>query len=372
MRRSHNEEHILLFCNLRVFTEGVRATALFRSSTGSTQVEQFVICEDPASGLQAAISIDDTTLGPGLGGVRFMPYPTFPDAMEEARRLSRVMTLKNAVAEIPYGGAKAVIVREPDLERNPERRRAQLLAFAGFIRDLGGRYVPGVDMGTSVADLALIATVAPWVSCSNEDPSPLTALGVFHSMHAAVGQLLGRDMAGVRVVMQGAGHVGSSLATLLASHGAQILLADADYSRAREVADRVGATVIAPDTVLTEPCDVFAPCASARVLNPESIAQLHCSMVVGAANDMLAQRSCADLLERRGILYVPDFLSNAGGVIAIHADRAGWDDATLTAALEEIGPRTSRLLNASVHSTPLQVAEEWASDRLGHTITVPD
>jgi leucine dehydrogenase len=347
-------------------------TALYRSSNGSPQVEQFVICEDPGSGLQAAISIDDTTLGPGLGGVRWRPYPTFPDAMEEARRLSRVMTLKNALADIPYGGAKSVIIKEPGIDSEPERRHAQLMAYAGFVRDLGGRYIPGVDMGTSVDDLAMIATVAPWVSCSNADPSPSTALGVFHSMVAAVRQLLGHDVAGVRVVVQGAGHVGSSLAGLLSTHGAEVLVADVDTSRAAAVAAKVGGAVLTPASVHTEPCDVFAPCASARVLSPKSIAELNCTMVVGAANDVLAQRSCADILEGRGILYVPDFLSNAGGVIAIHAERAGWDDATLTAALEEIGPRTTRLLNASVHSTPLQVAEEWASERLGRTVTVPD
>lgn len=346
--------------------------AMPRQSRGSPNGERLVLCRDERSGLQAAIAIDDTTLGPGLGGVRWMPYPTFADAVEEARRLSRVMTLKNALADIPYGGAKSVILKEPGTDESPARRAAQLMSFAGFIRDLAGDYIPGVDMGTSVTDLAMMATVAPWVSCNHEDPSPATALGVFHSLQSTVRHVTGRDVAGTRVVVQGAGHVGSSLATLLADHGAHVAVTDIDPRRAAAVAERVGGIVVAPEEAHRHPCDVFTPCASARVLHPGSIAELRCTMVVGAANDMLATRSCADLLERRGILYVPDFLANAGGVICIHAERVGWDQGTLTAALEAIGQRTTELLAAPVHGTPLQVAEAWASDRLGHTVTVPD
>jgi leucine dehydrogenase len=331
-----------------------------------------LLCHDSASGLNAVIAVDDTTLGPGLGGVRMMPYTSFDDAVEEACRLSRVMTLKNALAEIPYGGAKSVIVKEPGIDADPARRTAQLQSFGGYVKDLGGTYIPGVDMGTSVADLALIAAVAPWVSCDHEDPSPATALGVFHSIAAAVRHVLGRNLSGIQVVVQGAGHVGSSLATLLAERGAHVMVADVDDRRAARVAAQVGGTVVAPEEAATLPCDVFAPCAAARGLHEGTIPELQCAMVVGAANDMLGDRSCADLIERRGILYVPDFVANAGGVICIHAERAGWADATLTAALEAIGQRTTDLLDASVDSTPLQVAEEWASARLGHHVSIPD
>jgi leucine dehydrogenase len=331
-----------------------------------------VRCLDPASGLEAVIAIDDTTLGPGLGGVRWMPYTSYDAAVDEACRLSRVMTLKNALAEIPYGGAKSVLVHEPGIDEHPDRRAAQLMAFAGYVRDLDGRYIPGVDMGTSVDDLATMATVAPWVSCNHDDPSPATALGVFHSIEATVRHVLGHDLSGVRVVVQGAGHVGSSLVSLLAACGAQVVVADVDPQRAAEVADRADGTVVAPETAHAVACDVYAPCATARVLHPAAIDELRCAMVVGAANDVLATRSCADLLQRRGILYVPDFVSNAGGVIRIHAERTGWDDATLTTALTAIGQRTTDLLAAAVGHTPLHVAEEWVSERVGHLITIPD
>jgi leucine dehydrogenase len=306
-----------------------------------------------------------------------MAYPSFGAAVEEACRLSRVMTLKNALADIPYGGAKAVILRQdvgPGSPDSPARRTAQLLAFAANISKLGGAYVPGVDMGTSVADLATIATVAPWVSCDHNDPSPATAHGVFFAIAAAVRHTLGHDLAGLRVVVQGAGHVGSSLAAQLAQAGALVAVADVDAARATEVARRIGGVTVPPQTAHAEVCDVFAPCASARVLTPQSIGELRCALVVGAANDVLADRSDAELLARRGITYVPDFLSNAGGVIQIHAERAGWDAPRLTEALTRIGQRTAEVLADADRegALPLYMAEEAASARLGHTVTIPD
>ena len=168
--------------------------------THSVLGENLVLCHDRASGLTAAISVDDTTLGPGLGGVRWLAYPSFEVATEEACRLSRVMTLKNALADIPFGGAKSVILRQEadGAVADTRRRTAQLLAFGGFINRLGGAYVPGVDMGTSVADLATIATVTPWASCAQNDPSPATAEGVFFAIEAAVRHSLARPLAGVR------------------------------------------------------------------------------------------------------------------------------------------------------------------------------
>jgi leucine dehydrogenase len=344
--------------------------------THSVLGENLLLCHDRVSELSAVISVDDTTLGPGLGGVRWLTYPSFGIATEEACRLSRVMTLKNALADIPYGGAKSVILRDKsaDAFSDPQRRTAQLLAFAGFINRLGGAYVPGVDMGTSVADLAAIATVTPWASCAKEDPSPATAEGVYFAIEAAVRHSLGRSLSGVRVIVQGAGHVGSALADRLASAGALVAIADVDRVRAAEVARRVGATTVHPEEAHAQACDVFAPCASARILNPRTIAELRCTLVVGAANDVLAGRPDAALLAERGITYVPDFLSNAGGVIHIHAERAGWNHAQLATALAGIGNRTTALLATADrdHLLPLEVAEAMASDRLGHTVTVPD
>ena len=253
-------------------------------------------------------------------------------------------------------------------------RQAQLLAFATSVSRLGGAYIPGVDMGTSVADLAVIATVAPWVSCNHDDPSPATALGVFHAIAAAVRHTMGRDLTGVRVTVQGAGHVGSSLARLLADRGADVGVADVDAGRADAVARNVGGVVVDPHDVLARPCDVFAPCASARVLDGAAIDQLRCRLVVGAANDVLAERSCAQALADRDIVYVPDFVSNAGGVLQIHAERADWDATRLDLSLADVGRRTFDLLDeaAATRTLPLHVAEQWASARLGRTVTIPD
>jgi leucine dehydrogenase len=350
------------------------AVAPLVPGSGAPLGEELVLCHDRASGLVAVIAVDDTTLGAGLGGIRWMRYPTFAGAVEEASRLSQVMTLKNALADIPYGGAKSVIVRQGDAFDDPAQRQAQLLAFGTYVNRLGGAYVPGVDMGTSVADLAVIGTVAPWVSCNHNDPSPATALGVFHAIEAAVRHSLQRDLAGVRVTVQGAGHVGSALAALLADRGAIVRVADVDARRATEVAHHVGGFVAAPETAHALPADVFAPCASARVLHPAAIDELRCALVVGAANDVLAERSGADHLARRGITYVPDFVSNAGGVLQIHAERAGWDASRLELALNAVGRRTADLLDESDRAgiLPLHVAEQWASARLGRTVTIPD
>jgi leucine dehydrogenase len=345
--------------------------------TTSQLGETLLLGHDRVSGMAAAISVDDTTLGPGLGGVRWMAYPSFDAAVEEACRLSRVMTLKNALADIPYGGAKSVMLRQDEYGDAPGDRRgrtAQLLAFAGFVNRMGEAYIPGVDMGTSVADLATIATVAPWASCGHNDPSPATAHGVFFAIVAAVRRTLGRELSGVRIMVQGAGHVGTVLAERLAAAGGLVAVADVNPVRAAEVARRVGGTTVDPGMAHAESCDVFAPCASARILSAESIAELRCALVVGAANDVLSDRTAAVLLAERGITYVPDFVSNAGGVVHIHSERAGWSEEQLTAALAGIGRRTAELLATADddHVLPLAVAEAMASARLGRTVTVPD
>jgi leucine dehydrogenase len=185
---------------------------------------------------------------------------------------------------------------------------------------------------------------------------------------------LGRDISGVRVTVQGAGHVGSALARLLAEQGALVGVADVDARRADAVARSVGGVVVVPETAHARPCDVFAPCASARVLDRGSIDALRCRLIVGAANDVLAERSCAETLAARDIVYVPDFVSNAGGVLQIHAERASWDADRLDLSLADIGRRTSDLLDeaAAIRALPLHVAEQWASARLGRTVTIPD
>lgn len=319
--------------------------------------EQLVLCRDDAQGLRAVIAIDDTTLGPGLGGVRCVRYPTDVAAITEAQRLAAAMTLKNAFAGLPFGGAKSVIMA-PDPKTD---RRALMQRFGEFVIRTGGAYLPGVDMGTSVDDLQAMADVGAVVSCNAEDPSPWTALGVAASVRAAIEHVDRREgIAGARVLIQGAGHVGAALARDLAQDGAEIILADIDAGRAASVAAEIGATTVAADAVIETPCDVFAPCSVAKVITPEAVALLRCRIIAGAANDTLSTDGCAELMARRGIAYVPDFISNAGGVIHIHSLRANHSEERLRADVMQIGGRTRDVLEAAANSgqTPLHVATE--------------
>lgn len=335
--------------------------------------EQLVLCRDRASGTRAVIAIDDTTLGPALGGVRYVRYPSESAAVSEVRRLARGMTLKNACADIPYGGGKSVILLDDGPEARQVPREQVMEAFGRFVDRLGGAYVPGVDMGTGIEDLARIGKVAPDVSCDHVDPSPYTALGVLASIEAAARVAGSGGLSGLRVLVQGAGHVGAVLVRLLAERGAQVLVADVDAERVAEVAAETGAVVVPVDRAVATECDVLAPCATARVVNDATVDGLPCRIVAGAANDILAHRQLDRRLAERGITYVPDFVANAGGVVQIHAVRAGWDEATTEAAVLRIGERVDSILRRALAegSTPLEIAERVASERIGRSVQIP-
>jgi len=336
-------------------------------SSGSTSQlfsgEQLILCHDESAGLRAAIAIDDTTLGPAVGGVRLREYQSETAALTEVHRLARTMTLKNALAELPYGGAKSVIIQEGSNPPTGPARVRLMSRFGDFVARTAGTYIPGVDMGTSVEDLALIGASGATVSCSQLDPSTWTAVGVASAIRAALTHVDGRtNVAGVRVLIQGVGHVGAALAHDLAFNGAEVIVTDIDANRAAELADEVGGTSVPADRALETPCDVFAPCAVARVVSRATVGRLSCRIIAGAANDILADRSLAASLASRGITYVPDFVSNAGGVIHIHAVANAWDSHVLNAALGRIGERVTEILEEAelVAETPLTVAERRA------------
>jgi leucine dehydrogenase len=330
--------------------------------------ETVAVFHDRPTGTRAVIAVDDTTLGAGLGGVRWASYPSGEAAVREAQRLAAGMTLKNAAAGLPYGGAKSVI-----FETATDDRVEVMSAFGRFVARLGGCYIPGVDMGTKVEDLAVLRPTVD-VSCDEEDPSPATAWGVYHSIRAASAHVFGGDLKGRRVTIQGVGHVGEALARLVAGDGAEVVVADVNEERAHAVAAAVSGRVVAVDDVLGHPSDVFAPCASARIINEENLDRLGARVVAGAANDTLSTRDCAKLLVDRGVTYVPDFVANAGGVIHIHSKRAGWPAQRLDAELAAIGERVTGILSRSTSQgvTPLEVAEQLAAERLGHPVTLPD
>ncbi|QTI87283.1 Glu/Leu/Phe/Val dehydrogenase dimerization domain-containing protein [Streptomyces sp. AgN23] len=314
--------------------------------------------EDEQTGLRAVVAIHDTTLGPGLGGVRFAAYPTARAAAREAQRLAEAMTWKNTLAGLPYGGAKAVITDTGGITD----RAALMAAFGRFTATLGGAYVPGVDLGTSTADLAVMARTGATVSCATEDPSPWTAMGVLAAVQAAARHVWGHGgLADRRVLVQGAGHVGSRLVRSLAAAGARVIVADTDADRAVTLARETGALCVPADRALASACDIFVPCARARVLDEATARTLTARIVAGAANDQLADDTVVRILTARHITYVPDFLASAGGVIRIHAAEQGWDTARTAAAIAGIGDRVTRVLDEG-HRTgdPVTAARDQA------------
>jgi leucine dehydrogenase len=346
-------------------------TAAPKDGAAAFDTEELLVVHDRASGLGAAIAIDDSTLGPAIGGVRWRQYPDEGAAVTEVRRLARVMTLKSALAGIPSGGAKSVVFR-PAPGVGEHARRLLMEAFGRAVKRLDGRYVPGLDMGTSLDDLQTMAKEAPGI-CVLE-PSHATAVGLFAGIDAAAALHWPKGLQGRHVLVQGAGHVGSALAGMLAGAGAKVGLADVDTTRAAEVARAVGGSVVAPGAVIGHACDVFAPCAVGRLVDASSAGAFRCQVIAGAANDVLAHRDGAEALRALGVDYVPDFAINSGGVIAIHAARAGWDEAHTAEALAAVGAKVGEILEQAHGAgiTPLQIAEELASLRLGHRVSVPE
>lgn len=319
--------------------------------------EQVITFHDERVGLQAVIAIDDTTLGPGFGGVRWKPYPTTAAAVSEAQRLAQAMTLKHACAELPYGGAKSVIVGEPIT--GPEREQL-MERFGDAVARTNGSYVPGVDMGTTLEDMQLVATRGARAFCATTSPSPWTARGVYAAMRAGVKDTLGADSVdGLVVAVQGAGSVGSELARFAARDGARVVVADVDTARAAALAQEIGGTTADTADIPFVECDVFAPSAVARVLTLDAVERLRCRVVAGAANDTLDTPEVGAALAARGITFVPDFVANAGGVIQVHAENTGMTHDELVDAIERIGERTSAILARAraEGTTPVEAAE---------------
>lgn len=318
-------------------------------------VQQVLHCTDARSGLRAIIAIHSTELGPALGGARFRPYATDRDALVDACRLARGMTFKHALAGLDQGGGKAVILGDPTTERSEPLLRA----FGRFVDGLAGQYITAEDVGTTCADMDLIRQETRHVAGVSEalggsgDPSPATALGVLWAMRAAARHLWAGDLSGRHVVISGVGKVGSALARLLAAEGTLLTIADIDGRRASELAAELGASVVDPVDAHTLDCDIFAPCALGGVLDAERIPQLRCAAVVGSANNQLASKEDAARLAARGVLYVPDFVANAGGVINIAEEITGYDHT-----------RADRRV-AQIYDTVLAVLAE--AERIGAT-----
>jgi leucine dehydrogenase len=323
---------------------------------------------DHATGLTAIIAVHSTARGPAAGGTRFWHYADKVDAITDALRLSRGMSYKNAMAGLPAGGGKAVILAPADGVKTP----AMLDAFSAAVESLGGRYITAQDVGMREADMVALskgtAHVAGLPGKSGGDPGPSTARGVYLGVCAAVKRALGRDnVAGVHVAIQGVGSVGGGLARWLAKDGAMLTLADADPARAEVLAHELGATAVPADAIMTVEADVLSPCALGAILTTDSIAALKVAAVAGGANNQLATAAQGAELAARGILYAPDYVINAGGIINVlrHIDGAG--DAEINARVDQIPARLMQIWDESARSgeTPAQVADRMAQGLIG-------
>lgn len=305
--------------------------------------EQVVFCSDDKSGLKAIIAIHNSNLGPALGGCRMWPYASEEEAVRDVLRLSRGMTYKSALANLKLGGGKSVVIGNPRTQKTPQL----LEALARAVERVNGRYIAAEDSGTSVADIKYMAQFTKHVAgivdkptdtgMRSGDPSPATAYGTFVGIKAAVKQKLGRNhLDGLKVAVQGIGNVGFDLAKQLHEAGARLWVADIHQEQLERARAELGATVVAADQIYGLDVDVFAPCALGAILNDQTIPQLKAKIVAGASNNQLAEARHGVALMERGILYAPDYVINAGGIIDVYHERIGFDRAALIKHIDGI------------------------------------
>ena len=324
------------------------------------------------AGLYSIVAVHSTARGPSLGGCRMWSYDDASAAVRDALRLSRAMTLKAAVADVALGGGKGVIMAPARGILAPARRRDALLDFADTVESLDGRYVTAEDVGTSSRDMIVIAQRTAHVARlarsrgGSGDPSPLTALGVEVAIRATCEQVFGdRSLRGRSVCVLGLGHVGSRVARRCARAGATLTIADVDV-RKRALAEQLGVRWCSPAEALTAPVDVLAPCALGGLLNDDTVPRLRCRAIAGAANNQLATDRIADMLAHRGVLWAPDFVVNAGGLINIAQERGGYEASAARRRVSAIGDTLREIFVRAVAdgTTPLTAAMAVAHARL--------
>jgi leucine dehydrogenase len=328
--------------------------------------ETVVQTEDAATGLQAIIAVHDTTLGPAVGGTRIYPYANKEDALNDVLRLSRGMTYKSALAGINFGGGKSVIIADPSM-KTPEL----LKAFGNFVNSLNGQYICAEDMNSTTADMEVIHEVTEHVAgldSTGGDPSPITALGVFAAVKATAEKKLNIPLNELTVAVQGVGHVGADLVEQLTNEGAKVYITDVNTESLKEVAAKTGAEILSTDEIMTIKCDVFSPCAMGNILNEQTIPYLNCKAIVGAANNQLGTMEDATSLMNKGILYAPDYLVNAGGIINVHFERLpeGYNAKEAKKATWAIGDTLLEIYAMAEKdgTSPAVAADKLAEERL--------
>lgn len=303
---------------------------------------------DAPSGLNAIISVHDDTLGPGCGGTRIFPYPSFEAGLEDVKNLSRGMTFKNALGDIPFGGGKAVIFANPKTGKTPDMIRA----FAKAVDSLNGFYYTAEDSGVTERDIEIMQTVTKYAAGIGRNgiggnPSPFTAQGVWRGIQAGARHKFGTDtLKGVRVSIVGVGAVGMELARLIHEEGGELVVGDINTDAAREAEERFGARAMAPDEAAAADVDIFAPCALGGAINPSSLAGLKAKVVAGAANNQLLTPDMDGALKEKGVLYAPDYVINAMGVISVGLEILGqWTSDEMRRRTNQIGERLTKIFN---------------------------
>jgi leucine dehydrogenase len=334
--------------NANTEARNLSAIARLFELEGEPAHEKILFVSDAKTSLRAIIAVHSTTRGPAFGGCRMWQYPSDEHALRDALRLSHGMSLKNAMADLPYGGGKAVIIRN-DRQLN---RKEMFQAFGRAVQSLGGQYITGEDVGTTVDDMLAIQNVSHFASGTPRagrfggNPSPKTALGVFAAIERAAGVLFGAtSLDGVSVAVQGLGSVGWDLCERLHAAGSRLVVADIDAARVAAATKKFGAEAVHVNDIVTREVDVFAPCALGAVLNAPAIAEMRCRIVAGAANNQLATADDAQRLHLRGIHYLPDYVVNAGGIISCVREYEGsGDDASVDQEVVRIADRTASLI----------------------------
>jgi leucine dehydrogenase len=323
--------------------------------------EQLAMCHDPAAGYRGIIAVHSTVLGPALGGTRFWKYASDDEAIVDALRLARGMTYKNAVAGLNLGGGKSVIIGD----NKTTDRELIFRAHGRFVESLGGRYITAEDVGTSTADMDYVHMETKNVTGlagRSGDPSPVTAHGVFRAIQASAKERWGSDdVAGKTVAVQGCGHVGYFLAKELHEAGAKLVVTDIDAERVKRVVKEFGARAVKPEEIYGVKADIFAPCALGAIINDKTLPELKVEIVAGAANNVLHEERHGDALEQKKILYAPDYVANAGGVINVYSELAGWTSARALRKADEIYDTVLKVFSISKAD---RVPTHVAADRL--------
>ncbi|HPA39246.1 MAG TPA: Glu/Leu/Phe/Val dehydrogenase [Phenylobacterium sp.] len=329
---------------------------------------------DEATGLKTIIAVHSTALGPAAGGCRMWPYASADLALTDALRLSRAMSYKNAMADIPLGGGKAVIIGDARSQKTP----ALFEAFGRAVDTLGGRYWTAEDVGVAPSDLACARRTTRYVAgldghpAASGDPSPVTAEGVFRGVRLAVRKALGRELDGVTVALQGVGHVGAYLADKLHAAGAKLVITDVNAEALNLVADKTGARIVAPAEIFDVEAEVFAPCALGGAINAQTLPRLKAKVIAGGANNQLASAEIGRAVFERGLLYAPDYVINGGGIINVAGEilaleaNTGFDAAWVASKLDRLTQTLEEVLDrAAADGRPThEVADEMAQARI--------